>query len=157
MEKDKKKKLTGMFSEKYQTNLSDFALFLAVMKNKLLDGTAKIFLNMTSKNGSKELVSLLQYCKESTLDNPEILVADKRLIELDSIVTEVKESEEWEAVQMNILEIGLEKGIEQGIEQGEKRLGLLSKKLLEENRLDDLRQALEDAKYRKKLYREYQI
>ena len=70
MEKDKKKKLTGMFSEKYQTNLSDFALFLAVMKNKLLDGTAKIFLNMTSKNGSKELVSLLQYCKESTLDNP---------------------------------------------------------------------------------------
>jgi len=281
MEKDKKKKLMGMFPEKYQTNLSDFALFLAVMKNKrayecilsiimgepelaleevkveevilnktgkrairldawakdrkkrtfnlemqndsksddlpkrsrfyqglldtpilksgkdtkyrtlpcsiiifitqediwekdlakytfteqceeieglhLLDGTAKIFLNMSSKNGSKELVSLLQYCKESTLDNPEILVADKRIIELDSIVTEVKESEEWEAVQMNILEIGLEKGIEQGIEQGEQRLGLLSKKLLEENRLDDLRQALEDAKYRKKLYREYQI
>lgn len=112
---------------------------------------------MTSKNGSKELVSLLQYCKESTLDNPEILVADKRIIELDSIVTEVKESEEWEAVEMNILEIGLEKGIEQGIEQGEERLGLLSKKLLEENRLDDLRQVLEDAKYRKKLYREYQI
>ncbi len=103
------------------------------------------------------LISLLQYCKRSTLDNPEIVSADKRLIELDSIVTEVKESEEWEAVQVNILEIGMEIGIEQGIEQGENRLGLLNKKLLEENRLDDLKQGLEDVEYRKKLYREYQI
>ena len=61
---------------------------------ELEDGTTKIFLNMTSKNGSQELVSLLQYMKETRLDNPEILVKDKRIIELDEIVTEVKESEE---------------------------------------------------------------
>lgn len=80
----------------------------------LEDGTKKIFLNMTSKNGSKELVSLLQYMKNTSLNNPEIESKDERMIRLDEIVTEVKESEEWEAVQMNILEIGMEQGIAQG-------------------------------------------
>ena len=77
---------------------------------ELEDGTTKIFLNMASKNGSQELISLLQYMKESRLDNPEILVKDKRLIELDEIVTEVKESEEWEGIRMNILGIGIQEG-----------------------------------------------
>lgn len=61
---------------------------------KLEDGTQKIFLNMTSKNGSKELISLLQYIKKTDINNPEILVKDDRLIELDRIVAEVRESEE---------------------------------------------------------------
>ena len=84
----------------------------------LEDGTKKIFLNMTSKNGSKELISLLQYMKDTDINNPEILVRDERILELDRIVTEVKQSEEWEAVQMNILEIGLKKGEEKGWERG---------------------------------------
>lgn len=71
---------------------------------------------LSSKKGSKELVSLLQYMKETTLENPNILVRDKRILELDNIVSEVKESEEWEAIQMNILEIGIEKGREEGIQ-----------------------------------------
>jgi len=73
---------------------------------------------MTSKNGSKELVSLLQYMKNTTLDNPEVEIRDERIVRLDEIVTEVKESEEWEAVQMNILEIGISQGMNQGIDQG---------------------------------------
>ena len=48
--------------------------------------------------------------KNTTLDNPEIIVKDKRIQSLDRIVNEVKQSEEWEAVKMNILEIGIEKG-----------------------------------------------
>ena len=79
------------------------------------DGTKKIFLNMTSKNGRPELISLLQYMKNTTLENPEIKVRDKRIDTLDEIVKEVKQSEEWEAVKMNILEIGIEKGLKQGI------------------------------------------
>ena len=39
------------------------------------------------------------------------------------IVREVKESEEWEAVKMNILEVGIERGKEIGLEQG-KEIGL---------------------------------
>lgn len=49
---------------------------------------------MTSKNGSQELVSMLQYRKETRIDNPEIPVKYPRILELDHIVTEVKESEE---------------------------------------------------------------
>ena len=79
------------------------------------DGTTKIFLNMTSENGSKELISLLQYMKETNLDNPHILVKDTRIVELDKIVTEVKESEEWEEMHMTIYDRGIEKGIEKGI------------------------------------------
>ena len=80
----------------------------------LEDGTTKIFLNMSSKNGSKELVSLLQYMKKTTLENPEIMVQDQRILELDRIVAEVKENEEWEEVQMNLIEIGMEAGMEAG-------------------------------------------
>ena len=85
---------------------------------ELDDGTTKIFLNLSSKNGSQELVSLLQYMKNTDIDNPEILVKDKRILELDEIVAEVKESEEWEGIEMNILEIGIEEGERRGREQG---------------------------------------
>ena len=72
----------------------------------LEDGTIKIFLNMSSKNGEPVLVSLLQYMKHTTLENPEILVKDERIMQLNEIVTEVKQSEEWDAVRMSILSIG---------------------------------------------------
>lgn len=85
---------------------------------KLEDGTKKIFLNMKSKNGRPELISLLQYMKNTQMDNPEMPVKDGRIKKLDKIVREVKQSEEWEAVKMNILEIGLKKGEELGIERG---------------------------------------
>ncbi len=82
------------------------------------DGTSKIFLNMASKKGRPELISLLQYMKCTTLDNHNVMVKDERIVDLDRIVNEVKQSEEWEAVEMNIFEIGVEQGIEQGIVRG---------------------------------------
>ena len=82
---------------------------------RLEDGTRKIFLNMESLNGRAELVSLLQYMKESRLDNPKIQVMDQRIIELDEVVQEVKESEEWEEVRMSILSLGMERGMAQSI------------------------------------------
>lgn len=85
---------------------------------KLDDGTKKIFFNLTSKNGSQELISLLQYIKRTDIQNPDITVKDERILELDDIVQEVKASEEWEAVKMSILEIGIEKGTEIGIQRG---------------------------------------
>lgn len=84
----------------------------------LEDGTSKIFLNMTSKNGRAELISLLQYMKHTTLNNENVTVKDKRILNLDTIVREVRQSEEWEDVRMNILEIGMAKGKELGLEEG---------------------------------------
>lgn len=85
------------------------------------DGTKKIFLNMSSKEGKPELISLLQYMKETRMDNPGIIVQDVRLRKLDSIVSEVKQSEEWEAVQMSIWKTAMEQGIQEGIQQGRQR------------------------------------
>ena len=130
----------------------------------LEDDATKIFLNMTSKNGSKELVSLLQYMKHTTLENPEVIKKGKKLLELDRIVTEVKQSEEWEAVQMNILEIGeqrghelgLKQGLEQGLEQI-KKVNELNRRLAELGRVDDIIKASTDEEYQKKLFEEFEI
>ena len=108
----------------------------------LEDGTTKIFLNMSSKNGSKELVSLLQYMKNTKLDNPEIQVKDERIVELDKIVSEVKESEEWEAVQMNILEVGISRGISRG--EMQKLVSLVCRKLEKGNSVEAIADMLEE-------------
>lgn len=121
------------------------------------DGTKKIFLNMASKNGRPELISLLQYMKNTTLDNPEILVRDKRIRKLDQIVKEVKQSEEWEAAKMNILEIGIEKGKKDGNEEGMDRVNRLNRLLAEQNRTDDIIKAAGDKKYQEKLFKEFHL
>ena len=117
------------------------------------DGTKKIFLNMASKNGRPELISLLQYMKNTTLDNPDILVRDKRIRKLDQIVKEVKQSEEWEAAKMNILEIGIEKGQN----KGQDRVNRLNRLLAEQNRTDDIIKAAGDKKYQEKLFKEFHL
>ena len=117
------------------------------------DGTKKIFLNMASKNGRPELISLLQYMKKTTLDNPYILVRDKRIRKLDQIVKEVKQSEEWEAAKMNILEIGMEKGQN----KGQDRVNRLNRLLAEQNRTDDIIKAAGDKKYQEKLFKEFHL
>ena len=117
------------------------------------DGTKKIFLNMASKNGRPELISLLQYMKNTTLDNPDILVRDKRIRKLDRIVKEVKQSEEWEAAKMNILEIGIEKGQN----KGQDRVNRLNRLLAEQNRTDDIIKAAGDKKYQEKLFKEFHL
>lgn len=48
---------------------------------------------------------MLQYMKKTRMDNPEIQVKDPRILELNEIVTEVKSSEEWEAVQKKGLSV----------------------------------------------------
>lgn len=82
------------------------------------DGTKKIFLNMESKNGREELVSLLQYMERSSLENPGVIVKDPRILRLDEIVTEVKQSEEWEENRMNIYQAGIARGRNEGIKEG---------------------------------------
>ena len=94
---------------------------------------------MTSKNGSQELISLLQYMKETRMDNPDILVKDSRILELDDIVQEVKASEEWEAVKMNILEIGIECGLQQ------KLVEIVEKKMKKGCTITEIAELLEES------------
>ena len=147
----------------------------------LEDGTTKIFLNMASKNGDPVLVSLLQYMKNTTLDNPDIVVKDERIVELDRIVSEVKQTEEWEAVKMNILEIGIAKGEEigmakgeeigkkrgeeigkkigrkEGQEKGEARVNHLIQLLINQARTDEIEKAVTDKAFQQTLFTEFGI
>ncbi len=54
-------------------------------------------------------------------------------------------------------EQGMKQGREQGLKQGENRLAELTKKLMEENRYNDIRLVIEDTNYRQELYQEYHI
>ena len=98
--------------------------------------------------------------KETTLNNSNIIVQDERITDLDRIVQDVKQSEEWEVVKMNILEIGIEQGIERGIERGmqkgEDRLAELLQFLKNAGRHEDADRAIFDPRYREQLYQEYQ-
>lgn len=94
--------------------------------------------------------------KETTLNNSNIIVQDERITDLDRIVQDVKQSEEWEVVKMNILEIGIERGIERGMQKGEDRLAELLQFLKNAGRHEDADRAIFDPRYREQLYQEYQ-
>ena len=61
---------------------------------------------------------MLQYMKHTTLGNPDVTVKDHRIMRLDEIVSEVKQSEEWEEARVSIYKIGLENGREEGRAEG---------------------------------------
>ena len=48
----------------------------------------------------------------------------------------------------------LNDGVERGTQQGKEQMSALTAKLLEENRLDDLKKATQDNEFREKLLRE---
>ena len=56
---------------------------------------------------------------------------------------DLMQSEEWEAVKMNILEIGIEKGMQQGAEK--KMLELVEKKLKKGQTNAQIEEALEES------------
>lgn len=47
---------------------------------------------------------------------------DERILRLDGIVQEIKQSEEWEDSQMNIWQMGVAAGREEGVEKGEAKV-----------------------------------
>lgn len=60
-----------------------------------------------------------------------------------------------ERIAREAIEKGLCRGLIKGKEQGESLLGSLISKLLQANRIDDVKKASENAEYRKKLYIEF--
>lgn len=120
-----------------QINLSDFALFLSVMKVKaayedvlsiILDEpnlklkevkVEQVILNKSGKRAIRlDAWALDEYDRQFDMEMQNDTEKDHRILDLDKIVREVKQSEEWEVERMSILEIGLERGIAQGIAQG---------------------------------------
>ena len=79
-------------------------------------------------------------------------LADKFLTKQE--LEEIKEVVLMTKLGQMILDDGVERGLAQGTQQGKEQMSALTAKLLEENRLDDLKKATQDIEFREKLLRE---
>ena len=110
--------------------------------------------NMKIKEKVKEAVILSKKKRGLTAEKTMAMLytlADKFLDSKD--LDEIKEVISMTRLGQMLLDEGMEKGMKKGMEQGL----LLSKKLLEENRTEDLDKAMKDENYMKKLLEELNI
>ncbi len=98
-----------------------------------------------------EMQEFLSYV-ENTTDDFAAQARSPLIKEIHKKVTEVKENKEMEVEYMTLLQRDRE-----NIQQGQENMAALTKILLEENRTDDLKRALEDTDFRNELFEEYNI
>ena len=117
------------------------------------DETTKIFLNTKGNmhDVDPEMQEFLSYV-ENTTDDFAAQARSPLIKEIHKKVTEVKENKEMEVEYMTLLQRDRE-----NIQQGQENMAALTKILLEENRTDDLKRALEDTDFRNELFEEYNI
>lgn len=96
--------------------------------------------------------------QKSAGEKEEILKRD-----YDISMTDQFEREVFEMCNLSegILERGIEQGMQQGIEQGMQRgldlMNALYGKLIEDNRIEDIKRATQDVEYQRQLMQEYRI
>lgn len=124
------------------------------VKNELYfdDETYTIILNTrcAPENVPDRLKPLFAY-----INNADTALQDPFIRSLDQQVQKYS-TPEWRAKQMT-LEHLLELREKRGLEQGKEQLSLLIQKLLEEDRLDDIKKVTTDAAYRELLFIEYNL
>lgn len=72
-------------------------------------------------------------------------------------IYEFDEEREMKLIREDEREIGREEGREEGRTEGEHRMLMLNKYLLADDRMEDLKRALEEEEYRRALYQEYSL
>ena len=114
--------------------------------------------NMKIKEKIKESVILSKKKRGLTAEKTMAMLytlADKFLDSKD--LDEIKEVISMTRLGQMLLDEGMEKGMKKGMKKGMEQGLLLSKKLLEENRTEDLDKAMKDENYMKKLLEELNI
>ena len=114
--------------------------------------------NMKIKEKIKEAVILSKKKRGLTAEKTMAMLytlADKFLDSKD--LDEIKEVISMTRLGQMLLDEGMEKGKKKGMKKGMEQGLLLSKKLLEENRTEDLDKAMKDENYMKKLLEELNI
>ena len=104
-----------------------------------------------------------EYAKERTVSEAVEMAVDYCI--RNGILADFLMKNRAEAIAVSIFEYDEEKHIknekelsyQEGLKHGEERLNLLHKRLLDENRIEDLKRSMEDADYQKRLYAEYRI
>ncbi|MDO4321950.1 MAG: Rpn family recombination-promoting nuclease/putative transposase [Lachnospiraceae bacterium] len=126
----------------------------------LRDGAVRIFLNTRGENEdevSKELVDFLHYV-ECTTDDAAKKTESERIRRIHKRVCEVRASEEigvrymqeWEERYYDRMEAQ-----EEGQKKGKEQINELNRRLLAENRIEDLKRTVLDTEYQRKLLEEY--
>lgn len=122
------------------------------------DECRKIILNTQGINENeveRSLVDFLHYIKDSSEENiPE--GCDDRLRHLHEKITKIKSS-----VQMGVTYMKMQERDrlikDEGQKIGTKRINELNRKLIADNRMEDLEKSVKDAAYQKILLEEYEL
>lgn len=130
---------------------------------ELEDGTTTIFLNSKGTKGkiSSDLKEFLK-CVEGVFTDSDFSVI------LEKEIKRIKDSKKWrkEYMYMELLlrderrearKKGLAEGRVEGRAEGSKVINLLNKKLLEDDRMNDLQKSITDEAYQQKLLKEYSL
>lgn len=119
----------------------------------LSDEVTKIFLNTKGKidDVDADMKEFLTYV-ENTTDAFAEQSSNPLIKEIHKRVTEVKQSKEMEVEYMTLLQRDRE-----NLEQGREDMAVLTERLLEQSRTDDLKRALKDVDFRNELFEEFGI
>ena len=147
----------GQLKEKTQTHElmteEDFAqlaltpLMYSKMNHKEVFKESLILAKSTDSTSSQKVIAMIYTLADKFLTRQEL--------------EEIKEVVLMTKLGQMILDDGVERGLAQGIERGtqhgKEQMSALTAKLLEENRLDDLKRATQDDEFREKLLREFNL
>lgn len=169
IERLKKKQMSGKaFTEEDYANLSLTPLMSGKMSRKEILKEAILLAKRETKLTAEKTMAMLYALADKFLDGAE-LEEIKEVVALTKIgqmlLNEGIERGMERGIEQGIergIERGMERGIEQGLKQGLEQgrdagtaeMAALSRKLLDENRLEDLKRATEDPEFRQKLLSE---
>ena len=94
--------------------------------------------------------------KEYGISPKEYQASNPLIKEIQKKVTEVKQNKEMEVEYMTLLQRDRENR-EEGREEGLEKMAALTKLLLADNRMDELKKSLEDIDFRNQLFEEYHL
>ena len=130
-----------------------------LLRNKL-----SVVLICLGPSGEKDYVGVLRFLE--VLLSADRQAEEKKHIledEFHIMMTEQLESEVREMCNLSVgvmekgMKRGIAQGMEQGIERGEARFAELTKKLMEQNRTEDIIRATSDPQFKITLYQEFGI
>ena len=122
---------------------------------QLDDGATRIFLNTHGKHPelvSEELIELLKYIELSTDETAEHCNSEK-VQELHRKICQLKANKQMEKVLER--QEAYEEGKQAGAERGRQEIADLYGKLIELNRMEDMKRMVKDSAYREKLLMEF--
>ena len=125
--------------------LEEYAEFVGLARNYIAEG----------QKTQEALNTAINYCIDHGILSDFLR---KYRAEVLGMLLEEFDVEKYERSLKNEgIEIGIQRGAEMGIRQGTERINKLNCLLLEQNRIPDLKRAVQDSEYQEQLFREFDL